>query len=256
MKSKLFGCLDALATSHRVLLTGTPLQNNLIELFSIMKILRTGKEEFQDAKIFESEFSEIIDSTDNKKPPKDEEIQKALNGESSETVVDLTHHAEASSGPDTSQETVDYGNQNKEKEKGVPVSDTPVNKAAAEAKEEKQKYLASSPGHYSSPIYSPDGSCSDSKDHDDTVIDGDEVNNEIDNIRAEENCNKLQPPVPTDSCDSTKPVIQSGREQKPCNADRLMQIKRLHKIIAPHFLRRLKRDVLRHLPPKVSSLVL
>ena len=42
---------------HRVLLTGTPLQNNITELFMLMHFLDAGK--FDDPDAFEAQFAEI-----------------------------------------------------------------------------------------------------------------------------------------------------------------------------------------------------
>lgn len=42
---------------HRVLLTGTPLQNNIAELFMLMHFLDAGK--FDDPDAFEAQFAEI-----------------------------------------------------------------------------------------------------------------------------------------------------------------------------------------------------
>ncbi|XP_058067586.1 CHD3-type chromatin-remodeling factor PICKLE [Magnolia sinica] len=55
--SKLFLSLKDYATRHRVLLTGTPLQNNLDELFMLMHFLDAGK--FSSLEEFQEEFKDI-----------------------------------------------------------------------------------------------------------------------------------------------------------------------------------------------------
>ncbi|KAH7688333.1 DNA helicase protein [Dioscorea alata] len=55
--SKLFLQLQLYSTNHRVLLTGTPLQNNLDELFMLMHFLDTGK--FASIEDFQKEFKDI-----------------------------------------------------------------------------------------------------------------------------------------------------------------------------------------------------
>ncbi|PQQ21046.1 CHD3-type chromatin-remodeling factor PICKLE [Prunus yedoensis var. nudiflora] len=55
--SKLFSSLQQYCTSHRVLLTGTPLQNNLDELFMLMHFLDAGK--FGSLEEFQEEFKDI-----------------------------------------------------------------------------------------------------------------------------------------------------------------------------------------------------
>ncbi|ONK60438.1 uncharacterized protein A4U43_C08F18460 [Asparagus officinalis] len=55
--SKLFLQLKLYTTKHRVLLTGTPLQNNLDELFMLMHFLDDGK--FQSIEDFQKEFKDI-----------------------------------------------------------------------------------------------------------------------------------------------------------------------------------------------------
>ncbi|KAL3497299.1 hypothetical protein ACH5RR_040031, partial [Cinchona calisaya] len=55
--SKLFSSLKQFSTRHRVLLTGTPLQNNLDELFMLMHFLDAGK--FDSLEEFQEEFKDI-----------------------------------------------------------------------------------------------------------------------------------------------------------------------------------------------------
>lgn len=55
--SKLFLQLKLFSTKHRVLLTGTPLQNNLDELFMLMHFLDAGK--FASIEDFQKEFTDI-----------------------------------------------------------------------------------------------------------------------------------------------------------------------------------------------------
>jgi len=55
--SKLFQTLQQYSTNHRVLLTGTPLQNNLDELFMLMHFLDAGK--FASLEEFQREFEDI-----------------------------------------------------------------------------------------------------------------------------------------------------------------------------------------------------
>nr|XP_016476517.1 PREDICTED: CHD3-type chromatin-remodeling factor PICKLE [Nicotiana tabacum] len=55
--SKLFSTLKQYSTRHRVLLTGTPLQNNLDELFMLMHFLDAGK--FGSLEEFQQEFEDI-----------------------------------------------------------------------------------------------------------------------------------------------------------------------------------------------------
>ncbi|PIA60914.1 hypothetical protein AQUCO_00300438v1 [Aquilegia coerulea] len=55
--SKLFLALKQYASNHRVLLTGTPLQNNLDELFMLMHFLDAGK--FGSLEEFQEEFKDI-----------------------------------------------------------------------------------------------------------------------------------------------------------------------------------------------------
>ncbi|CAN6682573.1 unnamed protein product [Malus baccata var. baccata] len=55
--SKLFSSLQQYCTNHRVLLTGTPLQNNLDELFMLMHFLDAGK--FGSLEEFQEEFKDI-----------------------------------------------------------------------------------------------------------------------------------------------------------------------------------------------------
>ncbi|CAA2986759.1 CHD3-type chromatin-remodeling factor PICKLE [Olea europaea subsp. europaea] len=55
--SKLFSSLKQYSTRHRVLLTGTPLQNNLDELFMLMHFLDAGK--FSSLEEFQEEFKDI-----------------------------------------------------------------------------------------------------------------------------------------------------------------------------------------------------
>ncbi|XP_074567339.1 CHD3-type chromatin-remodeling factor PICKLE [Curcuma longa] len=56
-ESKLFHQLKLYSTKHRVLLTGTPLQNNLDELFMLMHFLDAGK--FASIEDFQKEFKDI-----------------------------------------------------------------------------------------------------------------------------------------------------------------------------------------------------
>ena len=49
--------LKTLDSGHRTLLTGTPLQNNLAELFMLLHFLDDGK--FESLEDFEQEFAEI-----------------------------------------------------------------------------------------------------------------------------------------------------------------------------------------------------
>ncbi|KAG6537882.1 hypothetical protein ZIOFF_002985 [Zingiber officinale] len=56
-ESKLFHSLKLYSTKHRVLLTGTPLQNNLDELFMLMHFLDAGK--FASIEDFQKEFKDI-----------------------------------------------------------------------------------------------------------------------------------------------------------------------------------------------------
>ncbi|KAI7989805.1 CHD3-type chromatin-remodeling factor PICKLE [Camellia lanceoleosa] len=55
--SKLFSSMKQYSTRHRVLLTGTPLQNNLDELFMLMHFLDAGK--FGSLEEFQEEFKDI-----------------------------------------------------------------------------------------------------------------------------------------------------------------------------------------------------
>ncbi|MCO5576552.1 hypothetical protein L7F22_030364 [Adiantum nelumboides] len=55
--SKLFQTLHQYTTRHRVLLTGTPLQNNLDELFMLMHFLDAGK--FANLEDFQEEFKDL-----------------------------------------------------------------------------------------------------------------------------------------------------------------------------------------------------
>ncbi|KAI8569193.1 hypothetical protein RHMOL_Rhmol02G0259700 [Rhododendron molle] len=55
--SKLFSSLKQYSSKHRVLLTGTPLQNNLDELFMLMHFLDAGK--FASLEEFQEEFKDI-----------------------------------------------------------------------------------------------------------------------------------------------------------------------------------------------------
>jgi chromodomain-helicase-DNA-binding protein 4 len=55
--SKLFQTLQTFSTRHRILLTGTPLQNNLDELFMLMHFLDAGK--FSSLEEFQQEFRDI-----------------------------------------------------------------------------------------------------------------------------------------------------------------------------------------------------
>ncbi|XP_022981141.1 CHD3-type chromatin-remodeling factor PICKLE [Cucurbita maxima] len=55
--SKLFSSLKQFSSNHRVLLTGTPLQNNLDELFMLMHFLDAGK--FGSLEEFQEEFRDI-----------------------------------------------------------------------------------------------------------------------------------------------------------------------------------------------------
>ncbi|XP_050891252.1 CHD3-type chromatin-remodeling factor PICKLE isoform X2 [Lathyrus oleraceus] len=55
--SKLFSSLNQYSSRHRVLLTGTPLQNNLDELFMLMHFLDAGK--FGSLEEFQEEFKDI-----------------------------------------------------------------------------------------------------------------------------------------------------------------------------------------------------
>ncbi|EPS62407.1 hypothetical protein M569_12383, partial [Genlisea aurea] len=55
--SKLFSSLKQYSSRHRVLLTGTPLQNNLDELFMLMHFLDAGK--FASLEEFQEEFKDI-----------------------------------------------------------------------------------------------------------------------------------------------------------------------------------------------------
>ncbi|KAK4480176.1 hypothetical protein RD792_013238 [Penstemon davidsonii] len=56
-ESKLFSSLKQYSSRHRVLLTGTPLQNNLDELFMLMHFLDAGK--FGSLEEFQEEFKDI-----------------------------------------------------------------------------------------------------------------------------------------------------------------------------------------------------
>ncbi|KAF2618497.1 hypothetical protein F2Q68_00041988 [Brassica cretica] len=55
--SKLFSSLTQYSSNHRILLTGTPLQNNLDELFMLMHFLDAGK--FGSLEEFQEEFKDI-----------------------------------------------------------------------------------------------------------------------------------------------------------------------------------------------------
>lgn len=57
---RLFQILKSFRTVHRVLLTGTPLQNNLAELFMLMHFLDTSK--FGSLEHFEEEFADLGES--------------------------------------------------------------------------------------------------------------------------------------------------------------------------------------------------
>lgn len=56
-ESKLFSSLASLRARHRALLTGTPLQNRLEELFMLLHFLEPGK--FRDLDGFQNEFGEL-----------------------------------------------------------------------------------------------------------------------------------------------------------------------------------------------------
>lgn len=56
-ESKLFSSLASLRANHRTLLTGTPLQNRLEELFMLLHFLEPGK--FRDLEGFQEEFGEL-----------------------------------------------------------------------------------------------------------------------------------------------------------------------------------------------------
>ncbi len=56
-QSKLFQQLHNFKTRQRTLLTGTPLQNNLAELWMLLHFLDAGK--FQSLQDFEADFSDV-----------------------------------------------------------------------------------------------------------------------------------------------------------------------------------------------------
>lgn len=60
-QSRLYAALDQLRTASRLLLTGTPLQNNLAELFHLMHFIEPGK--FPDLAAFTAEYADL--STDS-----------------------------------------------------------------------------------------------------------------------------------------------------------------------------------------------
>jgi hypothetical protein len=60
-QSKVFQGLHGLKTEHRVLLTGTPIQNNIGELWTLLHFIDPGH--FQDAKSFVEDFGEMKESS-------------------------------------------------------------------------------------------------------------------------------------------------------------------------------------------------
>ncbi|XP_037719873.1 chromodomain-helicase-DNA-binding protein 3 [Drosophila subpulchrella] len=56
-RSKFFRILSSYSTSYKLLLTGTPLQNNLEELFHLMNFL--SRDKFNDLQSFQAEFADV-----------------------------------------------------------------------------------------------------------------------------------------------------------------------------------------------------
>jgi len=56
-QSKFFKILSAYSINYKLLLTGTPLQNNLEELFYLLNFLSPGK--FNDLESFQANFTDI-----------------------------------------------------------------------------------------------------------------------------------------------------------------------------------------------------
>ena len=56
-QSKFFKILSAYSINYKLLLTGTPLQNNLEELFYLLNFLSPG--EFNDLESFQANFTDI-----------------------------------------------------------------------------------------------------------------------------------------------------------------------------------------------------
>ena len=61
-KSKLYTILEKMNVKFRILLTGTPLQNNTGELFALLSFLKPSEPEFQSEEAFEKAFGNIKDS--------------------------------------------------------------------------------------------------------------------------------------------------------------------------------------------------
>ena len=216
-KSKLFGCLDVVQTNHRVLLTGTPLQNNLNELFAVMKILQTDKSEFQSQKNFDNSFAGIM------APSKTISTSKQL-GTNTET-------SPAGKSPNESVDPTD--------------SDDKIDAADAETETDVETDAETDAG-----------ADADAEEEEAETEAQAEAGIKVEGLEAETEVDAKAINVKDERPDSDDLVIRglSGQSDS-IELSRAEKVKLLHSKLKPHFLRRLKVDVLTHLPPKVEIAV-
>jgi len=76
-KTKLSAAIKQLKAQHRLLLSGTPIQNNVLELWSLFDFLMPGF--LGNERVFNDRFSKpILADRDGKATPKERELGKLL----------------------------------------------------------------------------------------------------------------------------------------------------------------------------------